>query len=863
MGLVVDRLRKLDCPCGMEIPLEDVKPFSEFPCPTCGQIHRVPVKFGNFHLTRSLGKGAAAEVYQATDLLLHREVAIKVLERKGEGQDAEDGMEATLAEARMLASLNHPHVVKIYSIGEFREQPFIVMELLKGGRIKDLFKDGKAVDEVYALELAIDAAEGLKAASQVGLIHRDVKPGNILLNDQGVAKLVDFGGALLGSTQGDAQTVGTPLYVAPEVLLKQPIDLRIDIYSLGATLFHLLTGRPPFEGTDPDRVMAMRLRTEAPSIQEVDPDLNGKSAEVVARMLLKDPDDRFQDYDSLIEALYEARESVLAWRKGGGARPSSAARPGKSKEPARAASTRKIGSMVAIFCGLFFAAAVAGGVYLITRNDGASTPGPKDIKPGTPSTGTTANAADPAKPPQPTPGLGPALAPNDKPIISKGTLDPDKPVEPINSAGPAHPANGGPMPPGVIANAPADSIPLVPPGALWQFWAGADMPPANWATFEFAAPDWGVDQGGFGFNHKKKDDPTYFDAQRSTQFMHNRFARLHIRRVFEVQDPAEFGRLWLMIRYDDAFVAYVNGKEAARSPNLQGAGKEAKVAANNTPGAVLAFELANIQGLLRSGKNVIGIEVHNSTAGSKDFLADAHLMATPAKMEVKPRFALPTLTKAPAAVEVAVIQEEQKKKQEEIKKVAQELLEMEELLRESPFDDSAKPNAPSAVKTPTGPMPKPQVSQTIDPRIPPQIDLGRAERAKEDFKPWETKAQVYITKGAVRVKSGDAVKIGITLDKMGFKGPNGSGTFTVKLKVRTTEDVRGKGVIDWGGDSQTFDMKHDGKFNTYTIKCNETRRIITALGISLPSGKEGAMIEEIQVESGGGKKQWIFKNVKP
>lgn len=856
MGLVVDRIRKLDCPCGMEILLEDIKPFSEHACPACGQLHRIPVKFGGFHLTRSLGKGAAAEVYQATDLLLHREVAIKVLEKTGEGQAASQGMEATLTEARMLASLNHPHVVKIYSIGEFRDQPFIVMELLKGGRIKDLFKDGKAVDEVYAMELAIDAAEGLKAASQVGLIHRDVKPGNILLNDQGVAKLVDFGGALLESTQGGSQTVGTPLYVAPEVLLKQPIDFRIDIYSLGATLFHLLTGRPPFDGTDPDHVMAMRLKGAAPSIQDVDPALNGKCAEVVARMLQKHPEDRYQDYDSLIEALYEARESVIAWRKGAVARQGSSDRPPRTKDPVRASSTRKIGSLVAIFVGLFFAAAVGAGVYLMTRGDGPSSDGTARDKP---TTGATIGNADPSIPTQPGPANpDPALDPNYKPIITGGPIDPDKPDAPVN-----HAVTSTQTPTGPIGIAPADSIPLIPPGALWQFWAGNDNPPANWATFEFAAPDWGVDQGGFGYNHKKKDDPTYFETQRSTLFMHNRFARLHLRRVFEVQDPAEFGRLWLMIRYDDAFVAYVNGKEAVRSTNLKGAGKDAKVTANNTPGAVLAFEITDIQSLLRSGKNVIGIEVHNSTAGSRDFLADAHLMATPSKMDVKPRFSLPTLTKAPAAIEVSLIREAEIKKQEENKQVAEELRQMEELLRQSPFDDSARPSPPTPSKPPMSATPKPQGSQTVDPNFPPQLDLGRAERAKDDFKPWESKAQIYIAKGAVRVKSGDAVKIGVTVDKLGFKGANGSGVFTVKIKVRTTEDVRGKGVVDWGGDSQSFEMKHDGKFHTYTIKCNETRRIINALMISLPSGKEGAMIEEIQVESVAGKKQWIYKNVKP
>ncbi len=232
--------------CGRRVDLSQAKPLSVVPCPHCRYPMRVTAKLGQFELIKFLGGGAMAKVYQGVDQTLKRQVAIKIIQDTTRGN--EQSVKKCLEEARALAALNHRNVVQIYSVGQLNDQPYIVMELVDGGRLDQLIAGGRPLDESRALEIGIDIAEGLRAAWEVGLIHGDVKPDNILLDGQGIAKLVDFGIARFKHAQQDGQVYGTPHYVAPEVALKQRVDHRADIYSLGATLFHALTGQYPFKG---------------------------------------------------------------------------------------------------------------------------------------------------------------------------------------------------------------------------------------------------------------------------------------------------------------------------------------------------------------------------------------------------------------------------------------------------------------------------------------------------------------------------------------------------------------------------------------------------------------------------------------
>ena len=174
-------------------------------------------------------------------------VALKVV-RKEFSADAEY-LAKFEREARITASVNHPHVVKVYSFGSDHGLFYIAMELVDKGSLDDLMNLQGRVAEIEALTVGIQVAQGLQAAHQKGLIHRDVKPGNILFADAQTAKIVDFGLALLAAHEAEerGEVWGTPYYVAPEKLDHQPEDFRSDMYSLGGTLFHAIAGRPPFE----------------------------------------------------------------------------------------------------------------------------------------------------------------------------------------------------------------------------------------------------------------------------------------------------------------------------------------------------------------------------------------------------------------------------------------------------------------------------------------------------------------------------------------------------------------------------------------------------------------------------------------
>jgi len=258
-------------------------------------------------------------VYRALDETLGRYVAIKVM-RRSLAADRQF-VENFLREARAAAALSHPNVVQVYSCGEWRGQPYIVMELVDGGRLDEEISRGEPMDEVRALEIALDVAEGLRAAAEIGLVHGDIKPANILFDSHGTAKVADFGLARFARREPESGEVwGTPYYIAPEKARRQKVDHRADIYSLGATLYHALGAKPPFEGETATDVVLARLKNPAIGLRVIRPSLQPETADVVARMLEADPFMRYPTYESLIADLREALRIAKQQSRGGARR---------------------------------------------------------------------------------------------------------------------------------------------------------------------------------------------------------------------------------------------------------------------------------------------------------------------------------------------------------------------------------------------------------------------------------------------------------------------------------------------------------------------------------------------------------------
>jgi fructosamine-3-kinase len=300
------------CPsCGSLMDVTLQPPFAKIHCPSCGQSLRARKQFKNYRLVEVVGEGGMGVVFKAVDCNLNRHVALKVLKREMSA-DAE-AQEKLEEEARVTASINHPHVVKVFSFGEDHGQFYLAMELVEKGSLDHLMNIQRRVGEAQVLEVAIQIAQGLEAGLEKGLIHRDIKPGNILFVDAHTSKLVDFGLAIVAdeAAQAKGEIWGTPYYIAPEKLDNQLEDHRSDIYSLGGTLFHALAGRPPYEAETASMVALKQLKSQAVSLQAFAPDISSETAYVVNRMLAKNPDDRYDSYSELIEHLTYARNKLL------------------------------------------------------------------------------------------------------------------------------------------------------------------------------------------------------------------------------------------------------------------------------------------------------------------------------------------------------------------------------------------------------------------------------------------------------------------------------------------------------------------------------------------------------------------------
>ncbi|MBA3831621.1 MAG: serine/threonine protein kinase [Chthoniobacterales bacterium] len=301
------------CPsCERVVSTAGLEPFAKLSCPGCGFQLRVERVFENYEIVEPLGAGGMGSVFKARDRRLHRFVALKILREEFAGDES---LGAKLQEeARITASIHHPHVLEVFSVGHDHGQFYVVMELVDGGSLDARMEDERRISELRALDVGLQVAQGLQAALRAGLIHRDIKPGNILFTDAGTAKIVDFGLALLAEQHAGAEGEiwGTPYYVAPERLTSEPEDFRSDLYSLGATLFHAVAGRPTFEDETQSAAELNKLKANPPRLKSVAPDVSGETCAVIDRMLRPNPAERQASYNELIGELQAARSALLA-----------------------------------------------------------------------------------------------------------------------------------------------------------------------------------------------------------------------------------------------------------------------------------------------------------------------------------------------------------------------------------------------------------------------------------------------------------------------------------------------------------------------------------------------------------------------
>ncbi len=277
---------------------------------------------GRYELLERLGVGGMAVVYRALDTRLGRTVSVKVLREQYAG-DAEF-LERFRREAQAVASLSHPNIVSIYDVGQDGETHFLVMEYVEGESLKKRLERQGPLPPAEAVDIALQILEALEHAHLKRVIHRDIKPHNILLTGDGQVKVTDFGVARAG-VQGTlihtGAIVGSAHYLSPEQARGRPVDARSDLYSLGVLLFEMLTGRVPFQGDDPLAVALKHIQEEPPPVRALNPAVPAALERVVARALAKDPSQRYQ-------SVAEFRADLRAWQRSGATAPIPGPGPG-------------------------------------------------------------------------------------------------------------------------------------------------------------------------------------------------------------------------------------------------------------------------------------------------------------------------------------------------------------------------------------------------------------------------------------------------------------------------------------------------------------------------------------------------------
>ncbi|MCC6573494.1 MAG: protein kinase [Planctomycetes bacterium] len=267
---------------------------------------------GQCALIERIGRGGMGHVYKARHKGLDKDVAVKVLPRELCGNAVL--RERFLNEARLAGKLEHPNITPVFAVDEEDGQPYIVMQLVDGVPVSRLLSR-QGVDPLLAVKICGQVARGLAFAHRHGVVHRDIKPDNLLILTNGRVKITDFGvAAVLGTILSGGHS-GSPPYMSPEQCRGEQVDGRSDMYSLGVTLYLLLTGRRPFLGETPQALILMHQQDEYPSLSSLRPGLPAELERIVNRMLAKSPDSRYQNADELAEDLESVGEMIRTARR--------------------------------------------------------------------------------------------------------------------------------------------------------------------------------------------------------------------------------------------------------------------------------------------------------------------------------------------------------------------------------------------------------------------------------------------------------------------------------------------------------------------------------------------------------------------
>ena len=252
---------------------------------------KVGRELGGYRILERVGRGGMGTVYRALQLSLERVVALKVL-----SEDLASDHEFSrlfIREARSAGELSHPHIVRVYDVNSLDGVLFYVMEFMAHGSVEDLLRSEGPLSLKRALEIAIQAARGLEYAEHEGIVHRDIKPSNLMIHESGVVKIGDLGIATRSRDRGGSGRSrgisGSPHYMAPEQVLGRDVDIRADIYALGASFFQALVGWPPFKGKTLKEILTSQIETPPPDIRTIRPNVPEPLAALLGRMLAKDP----------------------------------------------------------------------------------------------------------------------------------------------------------------------------------------------------------------------------------------------------------------------------------------------------------------------------------------------------------------------------------------------------------------------------------------------------------------------------------------------------------------------------------------------------------------------------------------------
>lgn len=313
MSTASKSLKMVTCPqCGARVFIPGtLAPLEMTDCVKCGASIMMPMQLRQFELRAAIASGGMGTVYRAWDNTLGREVAVKLM--KQELVNDEDAVNAFAAEARACAQLNHTNIINVYTFDQEGTYKYLVMEIADAGSLDDRIESQKRVPELEVLDCGIKLASALGAALRRGLLHLDIKPGNILFNSEGEPKLVDFGLARKTDADKDyhAPVFGTPYYIAPERVQQTGESFLSDEYSLAGTLYHALVGHVPFEAATVEEVVAAQVHTDLTPPNQAAPEITTPTSDTLVRAMAKNPADRYQSYDEFRMALEASRSQLL------------------------------------------------------------------------------------------------------------------------------------------------------------------------------------------------------------------------------------------------------------------------------------------------------------------------------------------------------------------------------------------------------------------------------------------------------------------------------------------------------------------------------------------------------------------------